>query len=98
MVSVTLAHQTAPAAWVEATVQAAAQLAAGRGVERLLSAESARLFRSVLRAMTMTNLKITALGGLVLATTAVGMTMGWGRMGDPQVVDRPPPPRRPARC
>jgi hypothetical protein len=41
----------------------------------------------------MTNLKIAALGGLVLATTAVGMTMGWGRIEQPQVVDRPPPPR-----
>ena len=37
----------------------------------------------------MTKLKIAALGGFVLAATAVGMAMGWGRMGDPQVVDRP---------
>ena len=95
MVSVTLAHRTASAApsaaWVEATARAAAQLAAGQGVERLLSAESAKLFRSVLRAMTMTKLKIVGLGGLVLAATAVGMVMAWGRMGNPQVVDRPPP-------
>jgi hypothetical protein len=95
MLSVALAHRTASAApsaaWVQETARAAAQLAAGQGVEQLLSAESAMLFRHVLRAMTMTNLKIAALGGLVLATTAVGMTMGWGRMNKPQVVDRPPP-------
>ena len=95
MLGVALAQRTASAApsaaWVQGTARAAAQLAAGQGVERLLSAESAMLFRHVLRAMTMTNLKIAALGGLVLATTAVGMTMGWGRMDKPQVVDRPPP-------
>jgi len=39
----------------------------------------------------MTKLTITALGGILLAATAVGMVMAWGRMDHPQVVDRPPP-------
>jgi len=95
MLGVALAHRTASAApsasWVDATARAVAQLAAGQGVERFLSAESAALFRHVLRGMTMTNLKIAALGGLVLATTAVGMAIGWARMGDSQNQDRPPP-------
>ena len=95
MLGVALAHRTASAApsaaWVEETARAAAQLAAGQGVERFLSAESAELFRHVLRAMTMTKLTIAALGGLVLAATAVGMAMAWGRMDNPRVVDRPPP-------
>ena len=100
MLGVALAHRTASAApsaaWVEETARAAAQLAAGQGVERLLSAESARLFRHVLRAMTMTKLKIAALGGVGPRRTAVGMVMAWGRMDDPQVEDRPPPRRCPA--
>jgi len=95
MLSVTLAHRTAsaapPAAWAEATSRAAARLAAGQAAERFLSAESAELFRSLLRAMTMTKLKIAAMGGFVLAATAVGMAMAWGRVDKPRVVDRPPP-------
>ncbi len=95
MLGVALAHRTASAAptaaWVAGTARAAAQLAAGQGVERFLSLESAELFRSVLRALTMSNLKIVALGGLVLAATAVGMAMAWGTMGHPRVLDRPPP-------
>ena len=87
MLGVTLAHRTASAApsaaWVEGTARAAAQLAAGQGVERFLSAESAELFRSVLMAMTMTKLKIAALGGFALAATAVGMAMALGGMGNP---------------
>ncbi len=93
MLSVTLAHRTASAApsapWVEGTALAAAQLAAGQGGERFLSAQSAELFRSVLRAMTMTTLKIAALGGFVLATTAMGMAMVWGTTGKTGVVDPP---------
>ncbi len=102
MLGAALAQRTASAApsaaWVQETARAAAQIAAGHGVEGLLSAESALLFRHVLRATTMTNLKIAALGGLVLATTAAGITMGWGRMTGPQVVERPPaspPPKAP---
>ena len=95
MLGVTLAQRTASAApsaaWVEGTARAAAQLAAGRGVERFLSAESAELFRSVLRAMTMTKLKIAAMGGSVLAVSAVGMAMALGRVDNPRVVDGPPP-------
>ena len=95
MLSVALAHRTASAApsaaWVEGSARAAAQLAAGQGVQRFVSAESAELFRSVLRAMTMTKLTIAAMGGFVLAATAVGMAMAWGRVDNPPVVDRPPP-------
>ncbi len=95
MLSVTLAHRTASAApsasWVEATARAATQLAAGQGVERFVSAESAELFRSVLRAMTMTKLKIAALGVFLCTATAAGMAIGWGGADNPQVVDRPPP-------
>ena len=54
MLGASLAQRTASAApsaaWVKGTARAAAQLAAGQGVERFLSAESAELFRSVLRA------------------------------------------------
>ena len=95
MVGIALAQRTAsaapPGAWVQETARAAAQLAAGQEVESLLSAESARLFRHLLRAMTMTKLTIAALGGVVVAATAVGMVMAWGRMDHPQVLDRPPP-------
>lgn len=95
MLGVALAQRTASAApsavWVQETTRAAAQLAAGQAVEQLVSAESAVLFRHVLRAMTMTNGKIAALGGLVLATTAAGMTMGLGGRDKPQAEDRPPP-------
>jgi RNA polymerase sigma factor (sigma-70 family) len=95
MLGVALGQRTASAApsaaWVQETARAAAQLAAGRGVEALLSAESAVLFRYVLRAMTMTKLTITALGGVVLTATAVGMAMAWGLVDSSQVADRPPP-------
>ena len=95
--SAMLAHRTASAgptaAWVEGTARAAAQLAAGQKAQQFLSAESAELFRSVLRAMTMTKLKIAAMGGFVVvaATTAVGTAMAWGRGDNPRVADRPPP-------
>jgi RNA polymerase sigma factor (sigma-70 family) len=80
-----------PAAWVERTSRAAAQLAEGQAVERILSGESADLFRSLLRAMTMTKLKIASTAGFVLAATAVGVAMAWGWSDKPRVADRPPP-------
>jgi RNA polymerase sigma factor (sigma-70 family) len=95
LLGVALAQRAASAAptaaWVAGTARAAAQLAAGQGVERLLSPESALLFRQVLRDMTMTKLTITAVGGMVLAATAVGMVVAWGRMDHHRVVDRPRP-------
>ena len=94
MLGVALAQQTAsaapPAAWVQETARAAVQLAAGQEVESLLSAESVRLFRHLLRGMTMTKLTIAAVGGVVFAASAVGMVMAWGRTDDPEVADRPP--------
>jgi RNA polymerase sigma factor (sigma-70 family) len=95
MLGVSLAQRTASAApsdaWVQETAQAAVQLAAGQAVERLLSVEAAALLRHVLRAMTMTRLRITALGGVLLAASAVGMVVAWGRMDHSEAVDRPPP-------
>ncbi len=94
MMSATIAHRTASAApstaWVQDTARTAAQIAAGQGVERILSAQSAELFRCALRATIMTKLKIVALGGLVLTATAAGMAMAWGTAGKPGVVEQPP--------
>ena len=115
MLGVALAQRTASAApsaaWVQETARAAAQLAAGQGVERLLSAESARLFRHVLRAMTMTKLTIAALGGVVLAAICGGdgdgLGPGWtiprSWTGRRRTMPRRSPPRprrtrRPPRC
>jgi protocatechuate 3,4-dioxygenase beta subunit len=95
MLGVALAHRTASgapsASWVDATARAAAQLAAGQGEERFLSAESAAFYRHVLRAMTMSKSKIAGLWGLALAATAVGMAIGWARRDNSQVQDQPPP-------
>ena len=94
MLGVALAQRTASAApsaaWVEGTAWAAVQLAAGNGVERFLSVKSAALFQHVLRTMMMTKLKITALGGLVLAASAVGIAMGRARIDNPQAANQPP--------
>jgi RNA polymerase sigma factor (sigma-70 family) len=95
LLGASLAGRTAEAAqsaaWVERTARAATQLAAGQGVEGFLSAESAELFRSVSRAMTMTKLKISALAGIALAASTVGMAVGLGGTSDPAVVEPPPP-------
>ncbi len=94
MMSATIAHRTASAAlstaWVQDTARTAAQLAAGQGVERILSAESAALFRCALRTTIMTKLKIVALGGLVLGATVAGMAMAWSTPGKPGAVEPPP--------
>jgi RNA polymerase sigma factor (sigma-70 family) len=95
MAGIALAQQTASAApsaaWVAGTARAAAQLVAGQGVERLLSPESALLFRQVLRAMTLSKLTIGALGGVALTASAVGMVVAGGGRRHSQVEDRPRP-------
>jgi RNA polymerase sigma factor (sigma-70 family) len=87
-----------PAAWADATIRTAVQLAAGRPLGAAVAPQVLALIKDVSRGLCMKSMKTTMLAVLTLGSLAAGVAgFAWGGLREPADERESPPPVQAAR-